>query len=829
MLSIKSLGTAGSGIEAYYEHLAQDDYYQNGGEPPGQWQGELASELYLFGAVKPGQLGEMFRGMHPLTGEALVSNAGDQHKAGWDLTFSAPKSVSVVWAFATEEARHDVEQAHNKAVAAAILFLEKRAFSSRDRDQFGQPVKSIIAATYQHGTSRELDPQLHTHSAVANIGMRADGTYCALDFDSRYKMAGGAIYRAELSAQLMLLGYSIERDGKSFKITGVDQSICDAFSKRRNQIEERLQQTGYSSAKAASFAALSTRQEKQLADRQSLFHAWQAEAGSLNLDLSCMANHELIKFTDQSLTTASNKHKDINLDGILKDLTAQASTFTLMHFEAAIATESQGVLDANQIENLIKEVIATRMLEHGPYSLVRLKESTKTSRHDSQRFTTREMLEIEKNIIQRADARRTESMHIVSCAKAQAYYQSLSNEQNDALIHITQDQGAVKAVRGLAGTGKSFLLRAAKESWEAENFNVIGAALAGKAAQSLEEGSGIKSQTIHSLLAEIATRKRKLMANDIIVLDEAGMIGSRQMHDVLSHVHAVGAKIVLVGDPLQLQPIDAGSIFRSLSDQLGYGSLTEIRRQELESDREMIHNLIDGKSNDVISSLEERGMLELASAENIYSAIVEKWGEELDQNQMHQSLILAGTKSDVYRINMLAREHLARQHRLHSEMNITTERGERAMAVGERILFTKNSNNLGVKNGQTGSLQKWSLDKLGNIILEISTDAGKSVSVNMAKYNHVEYGYATSVHKAQGQTVDKVYVLASDVMTDREWIYVAASRHRKQLKLFLQEDQKEDLERLINRSRQKDVTQDYEIVDPELQNQSPDFDLELEN
>lgn len=827
MLSIKSLGTAGSGVEAYYEHLAQDDYYQNGGEPPGQWQGSLASELYLFNTVKFGQLGNMFRGMHPMTGEALVSNAGDQHKAGWDLTFSAPKSVSVVWAFAPEEARHDLEQAHNNAVAAAILFLEKRAFSSRDRDQFGQPVKSIIAATYQHGTSRELDPQLHTHAAIANIGVRADGTYCALDFDTRYKMAGGAMYRAELSVQLMKLGYTIERDGKSFKVAGIDQSICDAFSKRRNQIEARLQQTGYSSAKAASFAALSTRQEKQLTDRLSLFHAWHAEAHELNLDLSCMAKNQLIKFTDPSLTTTINKPNDINLDDILKELTAQASTFTLMQLEAAIATASQGVLDANQIENLIKAAIATRVREFGPYALVRLEESTKISRREIQRFTTREMLEIEKNIIQCADARRTDSTHIVSCAQAQEHYSSLSNEQNEALIHVTQEPGAVKAIRGLAGTGKSFLLRAAKESWEAENFNVIGAALAGKAAQSLQEGSGIKSQTLHSLLAEISTGKRTLLANDILVLDEAGMIGSRQMHDLLNHVHAACAKVVLVGDPQQLQSIDAGGIFRSLSDKLGFASLAEIRRQELEADREMIHKLIDGKSNDVISSLEDRGMLEVAPAENLYQLIVEQWGEEIDHKQMQQSLILAGTKSEAYKVNMLAREHLAQQHRLHSEITISTEHGDRAMAIGERILFTRNSNNLGVKNGQSGSLQKWRLDKLGNVILDITTDAGKSISVNLTKYNHVEYGYATSVHKAQGQTVDKVYVLISDVMTDREWAYVATSRHKKQLRVYVPNEQMELLPERLGKTHQKDVTQDYIALTPVSLTNDAELEAEL--
>ncbi len=825
MLSVKSLGTAGSGIEEYYEHLAQDDYYENGGEPPGQWQGALSSELYLFGMIRPGQLGQMFRGYHPLTGDALAANAGDQHKVGWDLTFSAPKSVSIAWAFASDEARRTIEQAHNAAVAGALSFLEKRAFSSRDRDQFGEPVKAILAATYQHGSSRELDPQLHTHATVANLGMRADGTYCALDFDTRYKMAGGAIYRAELAAQLIQLGFAVDRDARSFKIIGVEQSICDAFSKRRNQIVERLQQTGFSSAKAASFAALGTRQEKQLTDRESLFLAWRAEAVSLSLNLDGVGNGQMLNFR------MADPQQNIDMDAILKGLTVQASTFTVMQLEAAIAIEAQGQFDAQQIEQLVRDTVAARMQEQGPYALVRLhdkSENADTRRRQTERFTTREMLEIENQIIHNAMARQDDRVHIISCRNALINYPSLSYEQSKALRHITEESGAIKAVRGLAGTGKSFMLHAANESWMESNFNVTGAALAGKAAQSLEDGSGIKSQTLHSLLDEISAGKKILSSKDIVVIDEAAMVGSRQMHHILNYIHEAGAKAVLVGDQLQLQPIDAGGIFRAMSDKLGYASLMDIRRQKSELDRAMIHDLIDGKSNDVIKSLAERGMLEVAPSEKVYNVIVNQWANELNPYAIHQSLILAGTKSDAYKINMLARDRLAQQHCLHSEVLVTTEYGERAMAVGERILFTRNSRALGVKNGQTGTITKWGLDQLGNLILDIETDVGKTVSVNPVQYGHIDYGYALSVHKAQGQTVDNVYLLISDVMTDREWTYVAASRHREQLRVYLPEEMSEEFSRLMGASHQKEVSQDFAETKPASVLKDVEFEAEFE-
>lgn len=831
MLSIKSLGIASGGAEAYYEHLMQgDEYYEKGGEPPGQWQGKLASELYLFGEVQKGQLKSMFQGFHPLTGEALASNAGDQHKVGWDLTFSSPKSVSVAWAFANDSARRDIEKAHNLAVTAALSFLEKRAFSSRDRDQYGQPVKAILSATYQHATSRELDPQLHTHAIVGNLGMRSDGTYCALDFDTRYKMIGGAIYRAELASQLIKLGYAIERDNKSFKITGIDQSLCDAFSKRRSQIVERLQQTGFTSAKAASYAALNTRQEKQTQDRKSLFKDWQNEAEALDLNVNSIREGQLLNYSEPSLVL-DKKNQLIDLDIILKNITQQASTFTHIELEAHIATEAQGLLNAEEIETYVKEIVNSKMQEQGPYALVRLVDpiiSRDSRRLDTPRFTTREMLQIEQQTLNDAMYRQSEKTHIVSCQHALAKYSNLSKEQSDALHYITQAEGTVKAIRGLAGTGKSYLLKAAKESWSAQRFNVTGLALAGKAAQSLEEGSGIKSQTIHSFLNEIATGQKTLFANDILVLDEAGMVGSRQMHDLLSHVHAAHAKAVLVGDPQQLQPIDAGGIFRSLSDKLGFASLTDIRRQEKEVDRRMIHQLIAGKSSEVIQDLSNQNMLKVVPDESIYQEVVNEWAANIASGNIRDSLILAGTKADVYQLNILAREYMAANHQLYSDVVISTENGERLMAVGERILFTRNSKSLGIKNGQTGSLKKWYLSNQGNMMFDIYTDAGKTVPVNLNEYKDIDYGYAVSVHKAQGQTVDKVYVLTSDIMTDREWLYVAASRHRKSLKVFVPEDQKEDLERLVNRSRQKDVTQDYQIKGQVLQSQEQDLEAEYE-
>ena len=807
MLSIKSIGAAESDVAAYYEQLAQDDYYQIGLEPAGRWHGDLAQEFFLYGEVKNGQLGAMFEGRHPLTGEALTINSGPQHKAGWDLTFSAPKSVSVVWAVADVEEREQIAAAHDAAVTAAMNYLQKKAFSSRDR-QGGNRVDRILAATFQHGSSRELDPQLHSHVLIANLGARGDGTYSAIDFDSRYKMAAGAVYRAELASRLVQAGYLVERDERSFRLADVDRSICDHFSKRRNQILERLQVSGHTGAKAAGLAALATRQTKVAVARSGLHNAWRQEAAALGLT---GVGIERIKHEFQCTQTTS-----VDIDHILSTLTANSSTFTVMQLEAEIAIEAQGQLSAAQLERLIDDSVKERLLEPGKLGLVELRDRGKSQRRTTIRYTTREMLALEKDILAAAAARQGETQHSVTCVEALADFPSLSEEQLTALVHITEESGAVKMVQGLAGTGKSYLLKAAKDSWRREGYTVLGAALSGKAADSLEQGSGITSQTLHSLLSELDTRQRTLKDTDIVVLDEAAMIGSRQMGRLLTYVHEANAKAVLVGDSMQLQPIDAGGIFRALSESLGYAKLEHIRRQEKQADRQMVHDVIAGQTGAVLTSLEDRGMLQVHPSADVCEQMVQMWDQLRDAENPAETVMLAGTRADVRKLNQLARERLKTRSRLHSEISVATEAGDRQFAVGDRVVFTRNSRWIGIKNGQTGNLEGWRVDERGDIQLTVRADSGRRVDFSIGKYNHLDHGYALSVHKAQGQTLDNALVMLSESMTDREWAYVATSRHRKQLGIFIGEEHMDSLELMLGRSRQKDISLDYQALDSEV-------------
>lgn len=844
MLSVKSLGVADSALAAYYESLARDDYYEAGGEPPGIWHGRLAEDLDLTGTVRRGQLAAAFRGCHPITGEALSKNAGGGHKAGWDLTFSAPKAVSVIWAVSAVSHQAAIAKAHDAAVARAIAYIERKAFRSRDRQDPGAGRGAILAAAYQHGTSRELDPQLHSHVVVANLGRRVDRSWCALDFDSRWKMAAGAIYRAELASQLQQLGYGIERDGSSFGIVGIGKDITDEFSTRRRQIVAALESKGVMGAKAADVATLATRQTKKEVDRQVLMPLWRQQAAELGLDDQALRRLPKIRSTEMASSEI------ISIDAILKGLTHGNSTFTRMQLEAVVATAAQGSLDADAIERWISKEIQQKQSDLGPLGLVRLRMPTVDSRkdHGVEHYTTREMLAIERSILDGAAGRKGEHRHQVSAAPGLLAYPQMSSEQIQALQHVTQSEHGVSLIRGLAGTGKSTLLAAARTAWVAGGLNVIGAALAGKAADGLEAGSGIRSQTLHSLITDLDAGIRKLSAADVVVVDEAGMIGSRQLKRLLDHVHAAGSKAVLVGDPLQLQPIEAGGMFRYLSDKLGYAELRDIRRQQDVEDRAMIHGLLAGRATDVLEDLMQRGMLTVAPGDGLHESMVDSWwmlgnwrglpkscqdlGRIWAKSSMDLSIqpaspssgesvqMLAGTRSDVHRLNMLAHDKAETAGLVRDAVLLETDRGPRRFGIGERIVFTRNDRQLKVKNGQLGTLAACAMDGDGVTSYTIFLDGGRTVEVDTRRYRHLEYGYALSVHKAQGATVDHALVLMSDAMADREWSYVAASRHRKGLQLFVAEEQYDLVADQMARSRQKIVASDHVIA--------PDADMELE-
>jgi Ti-type conjugative transfer relaxase TraA len=803
MLSISALSSSASpsDIAKYAEGEAAaqggpEDYYSESGNQAGQWIGRGADALGLT-TYKREHFEAVLAGRHPQTGEQLGRVGGTgARRPGYDLTFSAPKSVSAIWAVADSTRRTEIELAQAKAVESTLLYIEKNLLVGR-RGKAGAEVENVemVAATFQHGTSRAGDPDLHTHSIIANLARRSDGSFGAIEAADLYKhkMMLGAIYRAQLAEQLRELGYEIQADKDSFKVAHVPDELCKQWSSRRSQIEAALAERGIESAKSAEIAALSTRSSKQATDRAELLKRWSKEA----------AEHGFTAESVHNIAKAQPAQKEIDTARVLSELTQQQSVFQRKDLFRALAIQCQTAGGGlTRVEMLADELLRGQ-------EIVRLRDS-----NGKIFFTTQEMRAIEAGMLDSAARLAAETRYALRNNNIVTALQkfeeqngfALSDEQQKAVRHICQS-GGIALVQGGAGTGKSTMLQAARIAWQNAGFHVRGAALAGKAAEGLQQSAGIPSQTLHSLLHELQTGEKALSNKDIVVIDEAGMIGSRQMSQLLKHARNAGAKVVLVGDARQLQAIDAGGAFKALQAAVGAAELHDIRRQRDQADRAMVNALATGRASEALEALQAAGRLHAAPDKaQAMQSMVERWSVERDPTQPGESLMLAGTRAEVRTLNELARQQMRKAGYI---WGAEIELNAHNFAEGDRVLFTRNSKALGVKNGTLGTLQKIEHHQKG-FYLQVKTDDGQIVRIDPREYEHLQHGYAISTHKAQGVTVTRAYVLANEGMTDREWMYVAGSRHRESLHVYADLDTASDLESLIERSRQKGTSLDFE-------------------
>jgi len=435
------------------------------------------------------------------------------------------------------------------------------------------------------------------------------------------------------------------------------------------------------------------------------------------------------------------------------------------------------------------------------------------------RYSTREMISVERDMALSADrlieARgfgvRSSRVEDAISNRRQAGT-TLSDEQRAAVLHITGPV-QISVVVGLAGAGKSTMLAAAREAWEAQGYRVQGAALAGKAAEGLEESAGIAARTLASWSRGWERGFDRLGPRDVLVIDEAGMVGSRQLSQFITEVERVGAKVVLVGDPEQLQPIGAGAAFRAVAERVGFVELEGVRRQREEWQRVASVDFGRHRTIEGLNAYVEKGAFHLeASADHARRAIVRDVIADMDLRPDGSRLVLAHRRVDVQMLNEAIRGARRKQGELAEEVVYRTTEGERAFAPGDRLLFRENNRDLGVKNGSLGVVERAEAGRL-QVRLDSAKGLGlgRIVSVSMADYAAVDHGYATTIHKAQGATVDRAYVFASETM-DRHLTYVAMTRHRDAVHLYASSVEFRDLGQLsarLSRAQAKETTLDY--------------------
>jgi Ti-type conjugative transfer relaxase TraA len=488
----------------------------------------------------------------------------------------------------------------------------------------------------------------------------------------------------------------------------------------------------------------------------------------------------------------------------LDAITQQQSTFTQRDMAKFAHRHSDGLDQFNAVMGAMR----------GAPGLVELGKDAR----GEDRFTTHEMIEAEQRLHRAAELMAERERHEVrnadreaALARGEARGLVLSGEQADALAHVT-DGRDLGVVVGHAGTGKSAMLGLAREVWEAAGYEVRGVALSGIAAENLESGSGIASRTIASMEHGWHQGRDLLTTRDVLVIDEAGMVGTRQLERVLSRAAEAGAKVVLVGDPQQLQAIEAGAAFRSIHERHGGAEIGEVRRQQEDWQRDATRDLANSKAGNALGAYRSHGMVhEAQTREQARGDLIERWDRDRQASPDNSRIILTHTNDEVRALNEAARERMRAAGDLGDEVRVTVERGARNFASGDRVMFLQNERGLGVKNGTLGTVEQVSAKSMA-----VRTDDGRSVQFDLKDYNKIDHGYAATIHKAQGMTVDRTHVLATPGM-DAHGSYVALSRHRDGVDLHYGRDDfagQDRLLRTLSRDRAKDMASDYERADP---------------
>lgn len=435
--------------------------------------------------------------------------------------------------------------------------------------------------------------------------------------------------------------------------------------------------------------------------------------------------------------------------------------------------------DVRLFQNLLTRVLQSPDI----LRLEREQISLATGKREAAKLTTRELIRLEAGMAQRAIWLSRRSSHGVRAAELEktfARHERLSQEQRAAIEHVAGN-ARIAAIVGRAGAGKTTMMMAAREAWEVAGYRVVGGALAGKAAEGLEKEAGIVSRTLSSWELRWKNEQDRLDEKTVFVLDEAGMVSSRQLALFVEAVTKAGAKLVLVGDPDQLQPIEAGAAFRTIADRIGYAELGTIYRQREAWMRQASSDLAGGRIGAALAAYDDAGMVRSGwSRDEAIASLITDWNADYDTTRT--ALILAHRRADVRLLNERARDKLVERGIVGEGFAFRTDNGPRSFAAGDQIVFLKNEGSLGVKNGMLARVVDASP---GRIVAEIGAgDDRRQVVVEQRFYAYVDHGYATTIHKSQGATVDSVKVLASPTL-DRHLTYVALTRHRDDARLYV--------------------------------------------
>ena len=741
----------------YLEVIARgaEEYYVRRPEHAGVWIGAGSSQLGLDGAVAPDDLRAILAQRHPVTGEKL--SARQIRRVVIALTLSAPKSVSLLWALGDPDRSAAALGAHRAAVESTVEYLEANACQVRrgGRDGYGlraETAQGLIGAAFTHFTSRAADPQVHTHLVIANMAAGADGRFTALHGTAlfEHRRAAGYLYQAVLRHELhSRIGVGFDPVVKgSAEIADIPKGARRVFSKRRAAIEAELATVGASGERASQTASLKTRQAKDHSlVLDDLLRRWRDEAARAGIDISRLP---ATRARQRRLPTGEELAEALALDR------ATFSFPDLVATTAALSPDGATLDDINRTVSLFLD---------SPLAI---------PLGDTGRWTTAEILELERRSIDIARRRQSAGVAAVgerALADALDARPSLSVEQQRMVRHVCGSSNGVDLVVGAPGSGKTFALGAARLAWQAEGHHVIGCALAARAAAGLHADSDIPSHTIAKLLGDVRDGRLRVTDRTVIVCDEAAMVGTRDLARLIDLTDRANAKLVLVGDPKQLPPIEAGGLYPALERRLGAARLVENRRQRNHDERKVTLDLRRGRTQRAVTRLQRAGRLTLgADPDVLLDQMVADWAAAKTDGV--DALMIALTHDAVTELNHRARTHLATEGRL-GETVAQIEDTDTEYAMGDTVVCLRNDRRLGVRNGDLATVTAATDDGL------VVERAGQRIElpVTYLADGHLDHGYALTVHKAQGATYD-VALTYGDEHLYAEAGYTALTRGR---------------------------------------------------
>lgn len=769
MLSLGKLGA--HSLDYYLGRVADsiEDYYLGHGEAPGRWGGRGRREFGLDGEVGRADLEAVLKGDDPRTLEHLAT--ARRRVRGWDFCFRAPKSVSLLYGLGEPEVAATVVAIHEEAAGKAFDWMEREALRSRRGRNGVETVHTtgFCGAMFRHRVSREGDPHLHTHVLTPNLVRGTDGRWATPHSNLFHHLArtGGYLYEAHCRARAVeLLGLEWgEVVNGIADVAGFEERWLKAFSKRKAQIEADLTLTGFSSRRAREVASLKTRKAKGHGmDAHRLRAGWWEEAADVGLTPEALAA-TLDRVEGRTLRSAADLEAlAVHLSGP-SGLTEKVSAFTRHDVLRAVAGAFSEGATVAEVEAWADAYLARPELRQLPGH---------SRKHCAPFHSTADMLALERRALKTVAHLRGVGYGLAPVAavsKAVGDRPSLSGEQVEMVERLTRSGHGVEAVVAGPGTGKTFTLDACREAWQRAGLAVLGCALAGKAADRLADDTGIPSSTIASLLLDLGSEHSGgLPAGGVLVVDEAGMVGTRTVARLMEYAQAAGAKIVLVGDPDQLPEIEAGGMIRGIESRFDVVRLAENRRQREAWERAALDDLKSGRALDAFVAYDDNGAVVRGSnAIALREVMVGDWwwarggGEE--------AVMLAARRHDVDDLNARARVRMRETGHLSGPELVLDERPYQA---GDEIVCLRNNRRLGVFNGTRAEVTQ--VDP-GARTLTIRTAKHRTVTLPRwyLEKGHVAHGYAVTVHKAQGLTTERAFVLGTDDLY-RELAYTALSR-----------------------------------------------------